>query len=311
MQELSEDAIAGSISGFISRTLTSPLDVIKIRFQLQCNLNKKYYSVIQSIQSIINEEGVMALWKGNIPGIYLWVSYSLFQFSSYGFLKKNISSFETKYTPKTFLNFCIGTTASLFATIITYPFDIMRTQFAIQGQKRIHHSIFSYCQHTFHSHGIQGFYPGLSAAMISIGPYMGLNFGFYEIIKIKINNLDLTHHYDPKNKLISIIVSLISGAIAGGFSKILVYPLDTIKKKLQAEVLYSTFNSKNHHSNSSNINKNPIKYINLRHCIQKVYQEEGFNGFFKGLSPTILKSIFSTSIAFGTFEMTKLLIKKE
>lgn len=147
--------------------------------------------------------------------------------------------------------------------------------------------------------------------MISVGPYMGLNFGFYEIIKIKINDLNLTHHYS-KNKFLPILVSMTSGAIAGGLSKIFVYPLDTIKKKLQAEVLHNTFH--HHHQNKYIIDKNSnstIKSVNLRICIQKISQEEGLKGFFKGLSPTLLKSIFSTSIAFGTFELTKLLLKRK
>lgn len=136
--------------------------------------------------------------------------------------------------------------------------------------------------------------------MLSVGPYMGLNFGFYEIIKIKLNDTNFNKSH-PTNKFIPIIVSLMSGAIAGGLSKIITYPLDTIKKKLQAEVLHNTFNL------SQTNNKN--RYSNLRHCIGRIYQEEGFNGFFKGLSPTILKSIFSTSIAFGTFEMAKSIMK--
>jgi hypothetical protein len=73
MEEISEDALAGAISGLASRVLTAPLDVIKIRslslrpplnngdhrFQLQCSQYKKYHTILQTIRSIVHEEGVM------------------------------------------------------------------------------------------------------------------------------------------------------------------------------------------------------------------------------------------------------------
>jgi solute carrier family 25 (mitochondrial thiamine pyrophosphate transporter), member 19 len=59
MEEISEDALAGAMSGLASRVLTAPLDVIKIRFQLQCSQYKKYHTIFQTTKSIIHEEGVM------------------------------------------------------------------------------------------------------------------------------------------------------------------------------------------------------------------------------------------------------------
>jgi hypothetical protein len=63
--------------------------------------------------------------------MHLWVTYSLVQFSSYGLLK-SFSLSSSSDVANGFLNFSSGALASLWATAVTYPLDIMRTQFAIQ-----------------------------------------------------------------------------------------------------------------------------------------------------------------------------------
>lgn len=42
------------------------------------------------------------------------------------------------------------------ATIATYPFDIMRTQFAVQETTRYFHHIPSYIQYTYKTYGMRG-----------------------------------------------------------------------------------------------------------------------------------------------------------
>jgi solute carrier family 25 (mitochondrial thiamine pyrophosphate transporter), member 19 len=87
-----------------------------------------------------------------------------------------------------------------------------------------------------------GFYAGLAPAVVGITPYMGLNFAFYEgfrnLIQEPLQRF-LSSHKGSATSVISHIVSNgICGALAGGASKFIVYPLDTIKKRLQAQVHY-------------------------------------------------------------------------
>ena len=51
------DLLAGAFAGAVGRLLTAPFDVLKIRFQLQSNLDKKYTSVWQAFKSIVKEKG--------------------------------------------------------------------------------------------------------------------------------------------------------------------------------------------------------------------------------------------------------------
>ena len=80
--------ISGAVAGFVSRIVSAPLDVLKIRFQLQDSKSPKYSSLFDAVGRIVKEEGVTGLWKGNIPAVCLWVSYGALQFMSYGELKR-------------------------------------------------------------------------------------------------------------------------------------------------------------------------------------------------------------------------------
>jgi solute carrier family 25 thiamine pyrophosphate transporter 19 len=84
---VSEDAVAGAFAGLVGRTLTAPFDVIKIRYQLLCRDVTVSSSMIQAFRTVVKEEGILALWKGNLSATYLWISYALIQFGTYGMIK--------------------------------------------------------------------------------------------------------------------------------------------------------------------------------------------------------------------------------
>lgn len=60
--------LCGASAAFLSRIFTQPVDVCKIRFQLQIEpirrgeLTSKYQGLSQAFGLIIKEEGISALW---------------------------------------------------------------------------------------------------------------------------------------------------------------------------------------------------------------------------------------------------------
>ncbi|CAG9938388.1 unnamed protein product [Clonostachys rosea f. rosea IK726] len=68
---------AGAIAGLISRFIIAPLDVVKIRLQLQPHSltdpleplrdAPAYRGAVATVKHILKHEGITGLWKGNVP----------------------------------------------------------------------------------------------------------------------------------------------------------------------------------------------------------------------------------------------------
>lgn len=296
--------IAGAVSGAVARLVTAPLDVIKIRFQLQISEHIVYTSSYHALRTIIAEEGIRSLWKGNLSATYLWASYGMVQFGTYTNIKAAFTyagnSLSTRHsltsTQHSALTSCLqflsGATAGGVSTALTYPFDLMRTQFVIQGRLIVYPTFRSFIEYTHTRHGLRGFYTGLAPSLMSIVPNMGLNFMIFEYCKKQLC-------YLSHNGMAPDIINSTCGAISGGVSKFLTYPFDTIKKRIQQQVLYNT---------STLHDDCPSRYRGVADCAAKIWKHEGIRGFYKGTVPTVLKSTLSTAITFAVYEHTLRLV---
>ncbi|NXH67971.1 S2547 protein, partial [Hydrobates tethys] len=75
-------------------------------------------------------------------------------------------------------------------------------------------------------------------------------------------------------------MDFIAGAIGGGLSTAVGYPLDTVKVRIQTERHYN----------------------GIWHCIQETYRTEKVWGFYKGVSASVLTVSVISSVSFGTYK---------
>ena len=81
--------IAGGIAGAVSRTVVSPLERLKILFQIQSAGRTEYkMSVRKALAKMWHEEGFRGFLAGNGTNCIRIVPYSAVQFGSYNFYKK-------------------------------------------------------------------------------------------------------------------------------------------------------------------------------------------------------------------------------
>ncbi|XP_032097595.1 mitochondrial thiamine pyrophosphate carrier isoform X1 [Sapajus apella] len=287
-------AVAGSVSGLVTRALISPFDVIKIRFQLQHERlsrrdpNAKYHGILQAIRQILREEGPTAFWKGHIPAQILSIGYGAVQFLSFEMLTELVHRGSVYDAREFSVHFVCGGLSACVATLAVHPVDVLRTRFAAQGEPKVYNTLRHAVGTMYRNEGPLVFYKGLTPTLIAIFPYAGLQFSCYSSLK---------HMYEwampAEGKKNENLKNLLCGSGAGVISKTLTYPLDLFKKRLQVggfEHARAAFGQVR-------------KYKGLVDCTKQVLQEEGTLGFFKGLSPSLLKAALSTGFMFFWYEL--------
>ncbi|GAA5800258.1 mitochondrial carrier domain-containing protein [Helicostylum pulchrum] len=295
-----ELAFCGGMAGVVSRAVIAPLDVVKIRMQLQTHrthfgfsplsINVKYSTIRQALTTILKEEGVRGLYKGNMPAEYLYLSYSAVEFWAYKELEQAVEGLDKKgKVPHTVKTFGCGMIAGCAATAATYPFDLLRTRFAMNKEPQMANtSVTRAMVDIYNKEGPRGFYRGLWPAIIQIMPYMGLLFSSYDVFAKGFKKLrddkTLPSSYKPTH-------DMASGAMSGFFSKIVVYPFDLVRKRIQMEGSYR--------AESNNRRQSWLT------CIKTIVKQEGIRSLYKGLAPSLLKVAPANAVTFMVFEETK------
>lgn len=95
-------------------------------------------------------------------------------------------------------------------------------------------------------------------------------------------------------------LNAVCGAGAGVTSKLIVYPFDTGKRRLQV---------KGFEKAREEFGKTP-QYNGLGHYLKAAFKEEGLRGLYKGSSWALIKAGVSTSMYFWFYETFCLLIKQ-
>ena len=135
-----ENAFCGALAGVFSRFVIAPLDVVKIR--LQTESRGKYGSMLHAFRVIAREEGLRGFWKGNGAAVILYCGYGAVQFSTFAECKRMLIERDRRLGHdadaagrKAMRDFMSGAAAGTAATVVTYPFDLLRTRLALQSSE--------------------------------------------------------------------------------------------------------------------------------------------------------------------------------
>ncbi|KAK1438115.1 hypothetical protein QVD17_03918 [Tagetes erecta] len=308
------NATAGSLSGAISRTVTSPLDVIKIRFQVQLEpttsfalLSKnlygtsKYTGMVQASKDIFREEGLLGFWRGNVPALLMVMPYTAIQFAVLHKVKtfaSGSSKSEDHIHLSPYLSFMSGALAGCAATVGSYPFDLLRTILASQGEPKIYPNMRSAFVDIMTTRGLRGLYAGLSPTLVEIIPYAGLQFGTYDTFKRWTMAWNARWSTDSilNEESLSSFQLFVCGLAAGSCAKAVCHPLDVVKKRFQIEGL------QRHPRYGARLETHA--YRNMYDALRRITQKEGWAGLYKGIVPSIVKAAPAGAVTFVAYEYT-------
>ena len=278
----------------ISRFSIAPLDVVKIRLQLQPHslsdplshhgvTGPIYKGVFSTLRQIAREEGIKALWKGNIPAELLYVCYGGIQFTSYRAITQLQETLPQRLPPSA-ESFVSGAGAGAFATAATYPLDLLRTRFAAQGTNKVYAGLLVSIREIQQQEGLRGYFRGLSAAVGQIVPYMGLFFMSYEGFRQVLGGQNMPFGSGDA----------MSGVLASVLAKTCVFPLDLVRKRLQVQGPTRT----------KYIHTNIPEYRGVFRTLYAIFRIEGVRGWYRGLTVSLIKAAPASAVTMWTYERT-------
>ncbi|KAJ5462142.1 hypothetical protein N7530_010347 [Penicillium desertorum] len=285
--------LAGGIAGLISRFCIAPLDVVKIRLQLQIHslsdpashqsINGPVYKgTLSTMRTIMTQEGVTGLWKGNIPAEMMYVCYGATQFTAYRGTTQALAQLGSYRLPQPVESFLSGAVAGGCATGVTYPLDLLRTRFAAQGPDRVYGSLRASIVEIARHEGLPGFFRGCSAAVAQIVPYMGLFFTTYEALRPA-----MTWDALPLGT-----GDAAAGVVASVLAKTGVFPLDLVRKRLQVQGPTRT----------RYVHRNIPEYKGVLRSIAMIVRTQGVRGLYRGLTVSLLKAAPASAVTMWTYE---------
>ncbi|KAI1099748.1 mitochondrial carrier [Jackrogersella minutella] len=133
--------------------------------------------------------------------------------------------------------------------------------------------------------GVRGFFAGNGLNVVKIMPETAIRFGAYEAAKKTLASLE--GHDDPHN--INPYSKFVAGGVAGMTAQFCVYPLDTLKFRLQSEY----------------VSGGPRGNVLLFQTARTMWKEGGMRAAYRGVTMGLVGMFPYSAIDMGTFELLK------
>ena len=238
---------------------------------------------------------LQGLWRGTIPGQLLAVPYTAVQFLALQQCRTAAKKMGLDSAPAA--PYVAGAIAGAAGTIASYPFDLLRTTLAAQGEPRVYAGMVDAAQGIVRQHGIGGLYRGLGITILEIMPYAALQFGLYDAFQRAFQfsaNHKRHNRHNRFHQFSKSTEAFLSGLAAGTFAKLGTHPLDVAKKRFQVAGLQRSIRYGQRIQSSS--------VSSLAHCLREIMLKEGINGFYKGALPSVLKAAPSAAVTFACYD---------
>jgi hypothetical protein len=159
---MAKSLFSGAVAGAISRTVTSPLERLKVIKQVQ--MGDKYKGVIAPLIQMYREEGIRSYWKGNGTNVARIAPYSAIQFFTFDVYKQLLS--DGQENPGTLKVLTAGGLAGMTSTIICYPLDLVRSILTVQTNTLEYKGMNDALVKIYRSKGFFGLYKGLGTTLM-------------------------------------------------------------------------------------------------------------------------------------------------
>ncbi|GAX83991.1 hypothetical protein CEUSTIGMA_g11416.t1 [Chlamydomonas eustigma] len=322
--------IAGGLSGVLAKTATAPLSRLTILYQVQAlsrcgssqtdvtstsgrmnhpaweshaqqvasSFSRRQLTLSAAVKHVIQQEGWLSLWKGNLATLLHRLPYSAVNFSTFELVDKTLTGHITSTPARRFM---AGAAAGMSGCIAAYPLDLLRTRLAAQTESEYYQGINHALRRILTEEGFFGLYRGLGATLVQVTPSLAFHFMFYSTLKDALasgsHRLPSDVQLPPSSHVCKAAgqqqqhvaaLSMMAAGLAGLCSSTLTFPLDKVRRMMQVQGA-----------------GNQSRRLSWLETWSLIWKRGGFWAFYDGIAAEYIKVVPGMIIAFVTFETLK------
>ncbi|KAL3776192.1 hypothetical protein ACHAW5_008555 [Stephanodiscus triporus] len=329
--EALKQLFCGGMAGSVAKTITAPLSRLTILYQVHPMVTTKFdrpkYSMTirGGISKIVERGGIMSLWKGNGTSCLHRFPFSAINFYCYetaldllkgrerlsdddedsgigigvgagGCDSDSDDDDSSDSVVSTTSRLLAGAVAGTTACVACYPLDLVRTRLTTQLDGReAYRGITDALTKIVSNEGVSGLYSGLGPTLMVAVPNFSISYVAYGSLKEYALEDELFYNLrkvdtatGDRTKL-GFVLTLACGAVSGTLSTLITFPFDTVRRRMQIQG--------QHYS--------PELRLTGMQMIRSMYRKDGMKGFYRGITPEILKVVPMVGTMFTVYELLK------
>ncbi|KAG6957849.1 hypothetical protein JG688_00010787 [Phytophthora aleatoria] len=291
-QSIGVKILLGGIANTLATAVTNPIDVVKVRLQLQAlepaaasggAVQTRYLGFGHGLKTIWNEEGFAGWAKGWQASLLREFIYSGIRFGMYDVVKETFEdkifhvSADERATSPLYIKLLAGAATGGIGSALVNPMDLVKVRMQADRSGARYNNNFTFaCRQIYQQEGlVEGFYRGVAATTFRAMALTGAQLPSYDHMKHTL----LTQTSLEEGVTVHMISSMFAGLMAATASS----PMDVMKTQIQNEAK----------SGGSNV---------LGRAFMQVLRTEGIRGFFKGWLPNWFRLGPHTIISLMVYE---------
>ncbi|TXT05922.1 hypothetical protein VHUM_03683 [Vanrija humicola] len=329
--------IAGAGAGLVSSIATCPLDVVKTTLQAQSirKDQKGYEGVVKTCMRIYRLSGIRGFYRGLGPTIAGYLPTWGIYFTVYDFIKDRMArSLAASDKYPSLIHVTAAMTAGATGTILTNPLWVVKTRFMAQAvlppDAKRYRTTWDAIKTIYRTEGLSAFYKGLLPSLFGV-THVAVQFGLYEKTKAA-----MAHDGQPLTPTSILAASAFSKMVAS----LATYPHEVLRTRMQVSraprpapppppyvghpprqtpgpaTLYSPLvtgstppvvHSMGDAADGPNSLRRRSRWTPKKGGIvdtfRKIYRQDGWQGFYRGLSINLVRTVPSSAVTMLTYEL--------
>ena len=271
-QQVCKKLTLGGLSGCLSRTLTAPMD--RIRILMMTSVERiGWRGALQ--QGTAGAGGIWQLWKGNGANCIKITPEMAIKLFTFDLIKNHTATDPDNVSVGE--RFVAGGLAGVTSQVSIYPMEVVKTRLAVGGGNGAAASrnlgIVDIVKDTIARGGYRALYAGIGPSIIGIIPYAAIDLSLNSVLKEYA-----AAQLQQQHRETSVPVLLGCGMISSGTALTLTFPLNVIRTKAQAT------------GDSFGV------------VVTSLLKGQGMGAFYRGMVPCLAKVLPATSISYAAYE---------